>query len=145
MKIAQLMNELQQILEDVRTGIMSTVDDRGHPHSRWLTPVVLRDRPGVIYAVSVPDSEKIVHIRKNPNVAWLIQEKTLNTVIHVQGRVNVVDNPSLKVEILEALGPKLFMFWSTRADAGEFLVLETIIENAYVYYPMKDQKMELSE
>ena len=58
----------------------------------------------------------------------------------MRGTVSVVDNPSLRAEVLEAVGPRLRTFWSLAKDARDLVVLETAIEEATRYLPMEGRK-----
>jgi len=52
-----------------------------------------------------------------------------------------VDNPSLRSEVLEIVGPRLHAFWKVCADERDLLVLETIIIEVGIFYmPMKGSK-----
>jgi hypothetical protein len=52
----------------------------------------------------------------------------------------VVDNPSLLSEVLESLGPFMRSFWKLKGEERDLVVLETIIEEAIYYKPMKGLK-----
>jgi pyridoxamine 5'-phosphate oxidase len=67
----------------------------------------------------------------------MIQSRSLNQVITLNGKTNILDNPSIKSEILESVGDRLTMFWKLNEDLMEFVVLETVIEEAEYYQPMK--------
>ncbi|HOB21171.1 MAG TPA: pyridoxamine 5'-phosphate oxidase family protein, partial [Candidatus Atribacteria bacterium] len=47
-----LLARLEYIIEDSNSGVLSTVDSEGRPHVRWMTPVLLKDRKGVIFTVT---------------------------------------------------------------------------------------------
>jgi hypothetical protein len=51
-----------------------------------------------------------------------------------------VENPSLRSEVLEVLGPRLQTFWKLAHDARDLVVLETIAEEATRYLPMQGRK-----
>jgi hypothetical protein len=52
----------------------------------------------------------------------------------------VVENPSLRSEVLEVLGPRLQTFWKLAHDARDLVVLETVAEEAIRYLPMLGRK-----
>ena len=139
MDMKELMIDIRQLLEDARTAVLATVGHDGKPHLRWMTPAVLPLRPGALYTVSAPNAGKITDLQENPCVEWMIQNRSLTRVINVRGRVNILDNPSLKSEVLEILGQRLFMFWKTHSDPAAFVVLETVVEEAWIYSPMRDR------
>jgi pyridoxamine 5'-phosphate oxidase len=135
-----IMAEIGKILDDAKTGLLATVDSEGKPHMRWLTPAVLRGRVGALYNVTAPNSMKLEQLRKNPYVQWMIQSRALDRIITVNGKINIVENPSIRTEVLEAVGDRLRVFWKIHESEWEICVLETIIEKATYYLPMKNLK-----
>jgi pyridoxamine 5'-phosphate oxidase len=133
----ELMNKLDAIIEDAKSAVLATSDSKGTPFLRWMTPIVLRWRPATLFCFTRPDTKKIEHIEAHPQVEWLIQNRALTEIVNVRGTVTVLDNPALKNEILEKLGSRLTMFWKVDLEKTEFVVLETIIQEATYYQPMK--------
>ena len=70
----------------------------------------------------------------------MFQTPTLDEMITLRGRINVVDNPSLRAEALEVIGPRLRAFWKLAHDERDLAVLETIIEEATRYLPILGRK-----
>ncbi|NLB42914.1 MAG: pyridoxamine 5'-phosphate oxidase family protein [Clostridiales bacterium] len=133
----ELIGKLAEALDDANAGILSTLDENGIVHLRWLTPVLMRGRKGLVYSLSSLDSKKVEHIRSNPNVTWIIQTRAVDQVITLYGKVNILENPSIKTEVLETVGNKLTMFWKINGHLRDFVVMETVIEKAEYYLPMK--------
>jgi len=129
---------LASIIDDAKTAVLSTVDGDGHPHMRWMTPTLLRDRPGAIYAVTSPDFRKATHLRTNANAQWMFQTKMLDKVATVSGVVNVIDNSAMKAEVLEGIGRRLTVFWRVNTDATKLVVLETIMQHGFYFEPLKN-------
>ena len=136
----EVMNRVGAIIETHGTGLLATVDQEGNPHLRWLTPTMLRERPGAIYAITAPSFAKVLQIRTHPRVEWMFQTPTLDEVINIRGAINVVENPSLRAEVLEVLGPRLSTFWKLAHDARDLVVLETVVEEATRFLPMVGRK-----
>ncbi len=136
----ELMNRVAAILEEHGTGLLATTDAEGTPHVRWLTPAVLRDRPGTIYALTAPRFAKVAQVRARPRVEWMFQVPSLAEIVTVRGRMSVVDNPSLRAEVLEAVGPRLRAFFQLAKDGGDLVVLETAVEEATHYQPLEGRK-----
>jgi general stress protein 26 len=135
-----IMTEIGRMLDDAKTALLATVDEKGRPHMRWLTPTVIRGRTGAIYNVTAPASAKLEQLRANPNVQWMFQTRALDRIVTVNGKINIVENPSIRTEVLEAVGDKLTVFWKIHEQEWEVVVLETVIENATFYLPMKSRK-----
>ena len=140
MDARELMGRVERILASARTAALATVDEAGRPHVRWMTPTVLKGRPGALYAVTSPHLAKVVQLAGNSQVEWMIQTAALNEVVHLRGRINVVDNPSLKAEIAEAIGGRLTAFWKVSAEHTDFVVLETAVEEGVYFLPMKGSR-----
>ena len=131
------MSNLEDLITDSKTAVLSTVDAENQPHSRWMTPVVIKDRPGTIYAVTSPEFRKAHHLEKNPNVHWLFQTLLLDRIASVTGKINIIEASTLKSEVLEAIGPRLTVFWSLNDDSSKLVVLETVIREAVWFMPMR--------
>ncbi len=129
---------LASIIEDAGTAVLSTIDESGRPHMRWMTPSLLRDRPGAIYAVTSPEFRKTTHLKDNPLVQWMFQTRALHRIATVGGVVNIVDNSAMKAEVLEAIGRRLAVFWRVNTDATKLIVLETIMQHGLYVEPLKN-------
>jgi general stress protein 26 len=140
MEKREVLTQLENIIDEVKTAIFATVDGEGMPRMRWVSPALLPGRSGAIYFVTDPLSAKVGHVRSNPNVQWIFQTRVLDRIVTVEGKVNVLDNPSIRSEVLEVVGPRLAAFWKVALDGRDLLVLETIVENAVWYRPMKGEK-----
>jgi pyridoxamine 5'-phosphate oxidase len=140
MNTQELMREIGRIVDAVGTAVFATVDAEGKPDLRWVTPVILRGRAGAVYFVTYPGSGKVSHVSENPHASWMFQTRSLDTIVTAEGKVNVLDNPSIRNEVLETVGPKLHAFWKINRDERDLLVLETILTRAVYYIPMKGKR-----
>ena len=139
MKLKEILSALQSLLAESKVGVLTNVDEGGYPHSRWMTPVLLPRLPGRIFAVTGAGFKKVRHIKENPKVEWTFQSRTLDRIITLKGRAFVVDEPELKVEVLEAIGPNLQVFWRVNPRAGDLVVVETSVEKAELFLPLKQE------
>ncbi len=140
MNARDVMDRLQSILFAHGAGILATVGEDGKPHVRWLTPMIFPTKPTVIYPLTIPSFPKIGQIKTNPYVEWMFQSPLLDEVITARGRINIVDNPSLRAEVLEAIGGRLRALWKLTDDARDLSVLETVVEEATLYSPLDGTK-----
>ncbi len=136
MTVQEMMKKIGEILENSKTGLLATIDETGQPNLRWMTPSIVREWPEALFAVTSPNSAKIKQLKDNNKVSWSIQSKTLDQIVHIKGTINIVDNPSLKAQITEAIGMKLSMFWYINTST-DFIILETDIAEARWFSPMK--------
>lgn len=135
----EMLAKLDEVLAKAKTGVLATVGKNQQPHMRWMTPAVLKGRPGCLYAVTSPSFAKLLDLRENPKVQWMIQTPSLREICAVDGILTAIDNPALKSEIIEAIGRILFVFWKVNPQS-EFIVLETRITQATYFCPMKGVK-----
>ncbi len=129
MELNALLDVMERVLDGSGAAVLTTVDSQGRPHSRWMVPAILRGQPGSLYAVTSPHFTKIEHIAAQPRVSWLMQSKSLDETVEVSGKAQVIDNPALKSDVLEALGSKLAAFWHINPDETDLTVIETAIES----------------
>lgn len=134
------ISELESVIDDAKTAVLATVDDQGKPHMRWMTPAVLWDRPGAVYAVTSPDFAKAAQLAANPSVQWMFQTRMLTKVLTVDGLVNIVDNSAMKAEVLERIGRRLTVFWRVNTDASRLVVVETVIQSGSYFEPMSSTR-----
>ena len=136
----EFMNQLAELLDETQTGVLSTVDADGQPHVRWMSPAILKDRQGALFAVTCPSFSKTAHLKENPRVEWMFQTTKLDKVLKIRGKVNLLDNPSLKSEVLEALAPRLVMLWKASCSSSDMIVCETVVEEGVYYRPMSGER-----
>jgi general stress protein 26 len=135
----QFLIEIEALIENSKSAVLATADQEGQPWMRWMTPALLKDRPGALYAVTSPDFVKCAQLDQNPQVQWMVQSRALDRIAHMNGKVNVIESASMKTEVLEEIGGKLGVFWKLNSDAEKLVVLETIIEEGRIFLPMKGE------
>ena len=140
MQSKDIMNKIEEILSDVKIAILATIDAEEAPRLRWMSPVLLDSRPNVLYTISSPHFHKIHQLENNPQVEWMIQTLDVSEVVNVKGKINIIDNPALKAEVIEKMDDRLNVFWRLSSEETDFLVLETIIDEASYYLPMRPTK-----
>jgi len=144
MEKREILGYIARIIDEAKTAVFATIDEGGLPQTRWMTPALLRGRENAVYAVAYRTSRKVRHVAENPRAQWIFSSPALDRIAVVDGRVNIVDNPSIRAEVLEAVGERLRAFWKMYDDERDLLVLETVIERAQYYLPMKGMKETVS-
>jgi len=139
MDFAQLMERFEDVLSLTHLAQLATIDARGYPRLRWMTPTTLRGLPGKLYAVTSPKYAKIAEIAAHPGVSWTAQSKTLESIFELFGKAYVVEDPLLKTGVLEAIGPNLQVFWRLNHSAHDLVVIETVIEEIALFLPMEEK------
>lgn len=143
MDTSEVLYMTESILDDVKTAVLATTDKDGCPHMRWMTPTFLRGHDGVLFAVTSPHFRKVIELQAEPKVEWMVQTASLDKIINLKGYVNILDNPAIKNEVMETVGRKLRTFWKYNADTTDFVVLETMLEQATVMFPTKGIKVSV--
>lgn len=144
MNKSEILSTIDRLVASAKTAVLATADSESWPHVRWMTPTRLPGRPETLYAVSSLHLAKAAQLQHNPCVEWMFQDQTLREVVVVRGRVNIIDNPALKAEVLEALAGHLLAFWKVAASEPQLVVLETVIEEAVHYLPMEGSRQQVS-
>jgi len=135
MKIPEPIEELRALLDTAKVGFLTTIGTDGYPHGRWMTPTMLPGEPRFLYCVSMAVSRKAMEIQKDQKVFWSFQTASLGKVIAARGSAVVLDNPQLKAQVLESIGPNLANFWRINPDAKQLIVIETALERVSLYRP----------
>ena len=136
----EIMDLVVSMLESVRAAVLTTVDQDGRPRARWMIPAILPGHEGSVYCVTSPHFRKILDLRSQPEAEWMVQTLSLNQVVNLRGHMNFIENPSLKSQILEAIGSRLHAFWKLADEETDLVILETVISEATYYVPMKGKK-----
>jgi general stress protein 26 len=132
----KIIEIIQYCIENSRAAVLATISLDGNPDMRWVTPGCLRERPEAVYLVSESHFNKVKQLSENPAATMMFQTITLNQVVTIFGKVNVVITPSILAETLECIGKHLNAFWNLKGGKRDLVVLEFIIENAHYYNPL---------
>jgi pyridoxamine 5'-phosphate oxidase len=109
-----------------------------------MTPALLKDRDGAIYALTSNNFEKRKQLESSQQVQWMFQSKALDRMATVNGRVNLIENASMRSEVIEEIGGKLGVFWKINSDPSSLVVIETIPEEGKLFLPMKGVTRSIS-
>jgi pyridoxamine 5'-phosphate oxidase len=131
-----VLNEVRSLIDEVKFGILATVDADGYPHQRWMSPVLLPRFSHSLFCVTSERFGKILQLEKNPQVSWIFQSLRLDRIATVRGLVEIVRDPMLAAEVQEAIGPRLQVFWKYAENPPELVVLETAIEEYQFFVPL---------
>jgi general stress protein 26 len=131
-----IMNRIELILEDTGPAVLALSTKSGYPHMRWMVPTILKGREGALYAVSTPAFGEKLKKEYTGKVEWMLQKKTLQEVMRIKGHMTVIDNPSLRSEVMANIGDRLRTFWKVNPDSMDFIVLETVFENVTHFDPV---------
>jgi len=135
MEHSQIIDKIEEIIEDVQTGIMTTIDHEEKNSSKWMVPVLLKYPTTAIYCFSHPHCEKQRHIAAQNKVEWMIRTEDRSQIVKIEGTAAVNDNPDIKAEMLERIGGDIATFFKDDTIVEEPVVIETTIETVKYYKP----------
>ena len=137
----EMLTKIETLIEESKVGLLATTDQENRPRVRWMTPTIIPNRGPSIFAFTPEDAMKIIDIKYQPEVKWLIQLADLSEVVSARGETNILNNPALKSEILEVLIPQSTRLWNIDISNQEMVILESVIRDATYYLP-KDYYQE---
>ena len=140
MDVQQFLQKLKQLIREESFGIISYMGSDDAPCARWMSPVFLDGVDG-LYAVTSRRFGKALAIEQKPSVHWMFQDKWLTEVLGIAGHAVLIDNPSLKAQVLEAIGPRLAVFWGQARNPDDLIVIETLLENGEYYGTLTQTKL----
>lgn len=145
MKKRDFITEIEIMLSESPAALLSTNSAEGYPHTRWMTPLFLKDRTDNLYAITEKSSSKAQEVEQDPRVSWTIQSPALDRIATIEGSAKLVDNSSLKSEIMEVLGNKLNTFWTVHGESDDFIVIETAIGTGTFFHSRKNRITTIKE
>jgi len=137
------MSMMRHVVDESHAAVLASADKEGRPHIRWVVPGFLAHREGALYTVSVSTYPKVDQLLNNPNAEMMFQTPGLNKIINLRGVVNILDNPSIRSEVLESLGERLHAFWRTTKPESDLIVLEFVFNEATYYVPMNNSRLTI--
>lgn len=142
-KHAEYLVDLAKKLADgKRPGILATVDEQGMPHVRWMATLSLHDWP-MLYTITSPASQKVQHIKNNPNVSWMFSNEELNVIVNIRGKARIAADFGKMQHVWKLLEDKSkAYFLSISSDGPGFAVIETEIEDIDAVVPKYDIKFQ---
>lgn len=140
----EILRIIETMIDETHAAVLSTVDSSCAPHSRWVTPGCMEGRVGAIFMITDSNMAKVDQIKGNQSVFMLFQTKALDKIVSAEGKANIVENPSLRSEVLECVGRHLHAFWKINSPEKNLIVLEFIIEQATLYTPLNGSKITVN-
>lgn len=140
----QFKGIIESIIDETHTAILATVDSQGAPHIRWMTPGCIEDRPEAFFMITTSRMSKVDHIQSNSQAELMFQSRSLDKIVNISGSATVLDNPSLRSEVLECVGKHLHSFWKINTSESELVVIEFLFNSATQYNPKNGTKITIS-
>jgi general stress protein 26 len=93
----------------------------------------------MLYTITSPNSRKIAHINRNPEVSWMFTNEEMNAIININGKAQITSDSAKMNRIWKLLEDKSkAYFLSIHTDGPGFAVIETEIEDIECVIPKYD-------
>jgi general stress protein 26 len=100
-----IVGAARELIDGNHPGVLTTVDEKGRPHARWMASLDFEDFPH-IYTLTAPHSRKLKHIAANPIVEWMFSNQDLSFIINLVGTATPVSETSLLKRIWRSVEDK---------------------------------------
>ncbi len=137
---AKLASIIDSLLAETKTAVLSTVTQEGVPQIRWMTPTLLPSRPGSLFCLTSSNSLKALSIRNSNWISWMVQNRALTTIVNLQCRAFVINDPTIQQEVIDEIGRYIRVLWHLNTDPADLCVIESVIVHATYFLPMEGKK-----
>jgi len=100
-----VLGAARELIDGNHPGILTTVDEKGRPHARWMASLDFEDFPH-IYTLTAPHSRKLKHIVSNPIVEWMFSNQDLSFIINLSGLAATITDTSMLKRIWRSVEDK---------------------------------------
>ncbi len=126
---AEILQLALAVVQECEVGLLSTVDESGRPHARWMGSVAKDEDVSWIITIASPNSRKIDQIRCHPDVEWIFTDSKWDRVVHLRGRAILIEDPALIKRDWNRILDKSRAYFLRFQETGlGFSVIETHIE-----------------
>lgn len=118
---------MRNLIDGQHPGLLTTVDERGHPRARWMATFAFERFPH-IHTLTSPDSRKLAQIAETPYVNWTFSNQDLSLILNLSGTARVVTDKMLIRRVWRQIQDKSHAYFlnNFREKPG-FVVLETTV------------------
>ncbi|MGA7215877.1 MAG: pyridoxamine 5'-phosphate oxidase family protein [Terrimicrobiaceae bacterium] len=140
----QVISMARQLLAGSNPGILSTVDQRGFPQSRWMSTMSFDDFPN-LYTLTSATSRKVAHIQEHPTVHWMFSNHDLSFIVNLTGTAEIYlrDAKTMKQIWHQIVDKSRAYFLGESVDGPGFLVIHTKVEIIECTLPRKVLKVSI--
>ena len=135
----EIENRVRRILLESPFAVLTTVDEEGRPHARWMSPIFASGSIKVFHSLAAPRSRKVAHLEKNPNVSWLFTGPAFDEVVALHGTALAESDPLLRAEIWEAMPEKQRAFILKNDDNLDFAIIVTEVRSVEYSRPRRGE------
>lgn len=140
----ELAREAHQLVMNVKNAVLSTADDQGLPHSSWMTTQVTDDLAEIV-TITAPVTQKITHLRRNPQAEWMFASPSIETVVYLSGFTRVIEGEAVKRywERMPGKTQACYRKYCEADDYHKFVVIRTEVSKIVLCKPFAYRKTVL--
>ena len=134
----------QQLMDGHHAGVLTTVNEYGRPHTRWMGTLSFCDFPR-FYALTSPQGAKVAHIQCHPYVEWMFSNQDLTLVLNLSGSARILSDAASVKKAWSAMEDKSHAFFlQSYNEKPGFAVVETVVDCVECTLPMANRKWRAS-
>lgn len=95
MTLEQVTDAARRLIQQQIVGVLSTVDEKHCPHSRWMLGAVPEQGLGTLLSLSARGARKLDHLNANNQVCWLFSDDHDDEVVTLIGTMIRLETPSM--------------------------------------------------
>jgi general stress protein 26 len=140
----QFVKLAREVIGESQIGILTTVDDHGRPAVRWMSTLSFDEFP-TFYALTGPESRKILQIERHADVNWMFFKENLSFVLNLVGKARILtDTPTLKRVWKQVEDKSHAYFLKHYAKGPGFVVIETTVTAIECTSPQDGMRVDLA-
>ena len=137
--VADLHTILRCTMAENRPGVLTTIDQQGIPHARWMGTVAADDFPN-LYTLTNPASRKLAHIAFHPIVNWMFSNSELSMVVNLIGPAHVESDMDVIQKIWNSITDKTHAYFMKEFGGSEgCAIIKTTVEMVECSLPLENR------
>ncbi len=136
----ELLADAIGVVNDAFLGMLTTVDEAGVPHARWMGAAAMGGGLSEIYTLCGRNTRKIQQIQANPNVCWVFSTEDYTDVVSLYGKAEVLTAPLIRQNVFDRLMDcaRTWAMNALSADENiEFVTIKTTVERVELLSPRR--------
>lgn len=133
----KLLQRAADVIDQVKVGVLMTVDATGAPHGRWMGATT-RHGLSRLFTLTARDTRKIADLRFNPKVCWLFTTAEYQDVVMLCGTAIIHEGGTMLREawdLLKETGQTFGVGPLSDENHLEMCVIETQVQTIEITSP----------
>lgn len=136
---SDMLNRAIHVINEHYVGMLTTVDEHGVPHARWMGCSLADGGLSVLYTLTGRQTRKLSQIRTNPNVCWVFSSPDYREVVTLWGQAQVLEAPAMVQSVWDRLVDAARAYClSTIEGEPEFAIVQTNVRRGEIICPRLD-------